>query len=75
MVELGSSDVFIKVKAQQSSTQTEVSKGTAKEKDNQRNIRRIFKILKEVQLNIGIEKVNMHKSIGNVYEQKDGSKK
>lgn len=71
----GSSSVSIKGKAQQSSTQTEVPKGTAKEKNNQRNIRRIFKMLRKVQLNIGIEKVDMYKDIGNVYEQKNNSKK
>ena len=75
MVELGSSSIFIKGKAQQSSTQTEVPKDAAKKKNNQRNIRRIFKMLREVQLNIGIEKVDMYESIGNVYEQKDDNKK
>jgi len=32
-------------------------------------------MLRKVQLNIGIEKVDMYKDIGNVYEQKNNSKK
>ena len=50
----------IKGKAQQSSTQLEELKGTAKEKKKERNVRRMFKILREVQLDIRIEKVNTH---------------
>ena len=43
--------------------QTEVPKGTAKEEDRQRDIRRTFKMLREVWLNIGVEKVDMHEGI------------
>jgi len=50
-------------KVQQNSTQTKVPKGTAKEKDRQRDIRRTFKMLREVWLNIGVEKVDMHEGI------------
>jgi len=45
------------------STQTEVPKGTAKEEDRQRDIRRTFKMLREVWLNIGVEKVDTHEGI------------
>jgi len=38
-------------------------KSAVKEKDKQRNVRRIFKILREIWLNIGIEKVDMHKGV------------
>ena len=48
---------------QQGGTWKEIPKGTAKEKDIQRDIRRILKILREVWLNIGIEKVDMHEGI------------
>jgi len=50
-------------KAQQDGIWTEVLKGTAKEKDRQRDVRRIFKMLREVWLNIGVEKVDMYKGI------------
>ena len=43
--------------------QTEVLRSTATEEIGQRDIRRIFKMLKEVQLNIGVEKINMHEGI------------
>jgi len=42
---------------------TEVLKGTAKEEDRQGDIRRTFKMLREVWLNIGVEKVDMHEGI------------
>ena len=48
---------------QQDGMQTGVPKSTVKGKDKQRDIRRIFKILREVQLNIGVEKVNTHEGI------------
>ena len=48
---------------QQGGTWKEIPKGTAKEKDIQKDIRRILKILREVWLNIGIEKVDMHEGI------------
>jgi len=38
----------IEEKVQQSSTQIEIPRSTAKEKVSQKNIRRIFKILREV---------------------------
>ena len=50
-------------KAQQSSVQTKVPKGTAKEKGRQRDLKRTFKILREMWLNIEVEKVDMHESI------------
>ena len=50
-------------KAQQSGTQTEALKGTVRERDEQREVRRIVKILREVWLNIRVEKVNMHKGV------------
>ena len=37
--------------------------GAAKEEDRQREVRQIFKILKEVWLNIGVEKVNTHEGV------------
>ena len=52
-----------KRKVQQDGAWTEVPKGTAKEEDRQRDIRRIFKMLREVWLNIGVEKVNMYEGI------------
>ena len=50
-------------KLQQSNIQIEVLKSVTREKSKQREVKRTFKILKEVQLNIEIEKVNTHKSI------------
>ena len=50
-------------KAQQSSTQTETPKGIAKEKGKQREVRRTFKILREVWLNIGVKKIDTHKDV------------
>ena len=55
--------------------QTKALKGTIRERGEQRKVRRMFKMLREVWLNIGIEKVDMYESIGNVYEQKDDNKK
>jgi len=37
--------------------------GAAKEEDRQREVRQIFKILKEVWLNIGVEKVDTHEGV------------
>ena len=48
---------------QQSGTQTEVPKGIARERGTERDMRRTFKMLRKVQLNIGVEKVDMYKSI------------
>ena len=42
---------------------TKVPKGVASGEDEQREVRRMFKILKEVWMDIGIEKVDMHKGI------------
>ena len=50
-------------KAQQNSMWTKVLKGTAKEEDRQRDIRRTFKMLREVWLNIGVEKVDIYEGI------------
>jgi len=52
-----------KEKTQQGSMQTETLKDTAEERDKQRDIRRTFKMLKEVWLNIRVEKVNMHEDV------------
>ena len=50
-------------KVQQGSTQTGVPKSVVKGKDKQRNIRKMFKMLREVWLNIGVEKVDMHEGV------------
>jgi len=50
-------------KAQQDSAQSREPEGTAKEKRKERDIRRTFKILREVWLDIGIEKVDMHEGV------------
>ena len=41
--------------------QMKLPKGATREKDEQKNLRRMFKILREVQTNIGIEKIDIHK--------------
>jgi len=51
------------VNAQQSGTQSREPESTAKEEVKERDIRRTFKILRKVWLDIGIEKVDMHKGI------------
>ena len=43
--------------------QTGVLKGIAREGGTKRNVRRMFKMLREVWLNIGVEKVDTYKSI------------
>jgi len=53
----------IETKAQQSGVWTGVLKGTVQEENKQRDIRRTFKMLREVWLNIGVEKVDMHEGI------------
>ena len=53
----------IEGKVQQGSTQTGVPKSTVQERDKQRDIRRMFKILRKVWLNIRVEKVDTHKGI------------
>ena len=50
-------------KVQQGGMQTEVPKGAAKEEDRQRDVRRTFKMLRKVWLNIGVEKVDTHEGI------------
>jgi len=49
--------------AQQSGTQLKEPESAAKEKVKERDIRRTFKILRKVWLDIGIEKVDMHKGV------------
>ena len=48
---------------QQGGTWTGVPKSTVQEEDKQRDVRRMFKMLREVQLNIRIKKIDMHKGI------------
>jgi len=48
---------------QQSSTQSGEPESTVKEKEKERDVRRMFKILREVWLDIGIKKVDMHKGV------------
>ena len=50
-------------KAQQSGTWIRVSKSTARKGGSKREVRRMFKILREVWLNIGLEKIDTHKGI------------
>jgi len=50
-------------KAQQGSMQTVVLNGIGKKEDRQRDVRRSFKMLREVWLNIGVEKVDTHEGI------------
>jgi len=53
----------IEGKMQQGSAWTGVLKSTVKEENKKRDVRRTFKILREVWLNIGIEKVDTHEGI------------
>ena len=53
----------IEEKAQQNNTWTEIPKNTAKGEDKQRDTRRTFKMLREVQLNIGVEKIGIHEGM------------
>ena len=48
---------------QQSNTWTEGPKGTAREGGEQREVRRMFKMLREVWMDIRIEKVDIHEDI------------
>ena len=50
-------------KAQQSSTWAKDLENAAKEGDSQREVRRTFKILREVWLNIGIEKIDTYEGV------------
>ena len=48
---------------QQSSIWARALESAAKEESNQREVRRTFKILRELWLNIGIEKINTYEGI------------
>jgi len=50
-------------KAQQSSAQPRESESTAKEGGSQKDVRRTFKMLREMWLNIRIEKIDTHEGI------------
>jgi len=50
-------------KAQQSGTQSGELESAAREGSSRKNVRRTFKILREVWLNIGVEKIDMHEGI------------
>jgi len=52
-----------KGKAQQSSTRTGALESAAKEEGKQREIKRTFKMLREMWLNIGIEKIDTHEGV------------
>ena len=52
-----------KGKTQQSGAQARALESTAKEEDRQREVRQTFKMLREVWLNIGVEKVDMYEGI------------
>ena len=51
------------VELERSSAWTEGPKGIAREGGEQIEVRRMFKILREVQLDIGVEKIDTHKGI------------
>jgi len=53
----------IEEKVQQSSTWSEELESIVKEKEKERDVRRISKILREVWLDIGIEKVDIHEDV------------
>jgi len=50
-------------KVQQSSTWTEAPKSAVRERGKQREVKRTFKMLREVWLNIRVEKMNTHEDI------------
>jgi len=50
-------------KAQQSGAQSGELESTAREGSNQREVRRTFKMLREVWMNIGVEKLDIHEGI------------
>ena len=50
-------------KAQQSGTRSEEPECAAREGGSQKEVRRTFKMLREVWLNIGVEKIDMHEGI------------
>jgi len=53
----------IEAKVQQSGAWTETLKGVAREEGKQREVRRMFKMLREIWLNIGVEKVDTHEKV------------
>ena len=50
-------------KVQQNSVWAEVLEGAAKEENRQREVRQTFKMLREVWLNIGVEKLDTYKGV------------
>ena len=50
-------------KAQQSSAQSGELESIARKGGSQQEVRRTFKMLREVWLNIGIEKIDMHEGV------------
>ena len=50
-------------KAQQSGARSREPESTAKEEDSRKEVRRTFKMLREVWLNVGVEKIDMHEGI------------
>jgi len=50
-------------KVQQSSVWARVLEGTAKREDRQREVRQTFKMLREVWLSIGVEKLDIHEGV------------
>jgi len=50
-------------KVQQSSAQSGEPEGTAREGGSQKEVRRTFKMLREVWLNIGVEKIDTHEGV------------
>jgi len=51
------------VKAQQSGTQSGELESAAKEGGSRKEVRRTFKMLREMWLNIGVEKIDMHEGV------------
>ena len=51
---------YIEGKVQQGGAWIEALKGTVRKRDEQREVRRIFKMLREIWLNIGVEKVDRY---------------
>jgi len=52
-----------KAEVQQSGVWAEAPKSTAEKGEGQMDIRRLFKMLREVWLNIGVEKINTHEKV------------
>ena len=50
-------------KAQQSGARSGEPESTAREGDSRKEIRRTFKMLREVWLNIGVEKIDTHEGV------------